>query len=133
MNSDPGLIPNLVTNLSPDGSDPPGSVPFVSQLTHTSLVLSWSGPCYDGGSAITGYVVELQRLDGCDPGDWTELVNQCPNTSYRVCSGLHPQGEYRFRVRACNAAGVSEPSEESDRIKMDTAGTTLSHNAMENC
>ncbi|KAA0704509.1 Myosin light chain kinase, smooth muscle [Triplophysa tibetana] len=105
-----------------DRSDPPGSVPFVSQLTHTSVVLSWSGPCYDGGSAITGYVVELQRLDGREPGDWTELVNQCPNTSYRVCSGLHPQGEYRFRVRACNAAGVSEPSDESDRIKMDTEG-----------
>lgn len=116
--------------LSPDRSDPPSSVPFVSQLTHTSLVLSWSGPCYDGGSAITGYVVELQRLDGSEPEDWSELVNQCQNTSYRVCSGLDSQGEYRFRVRACNAAGVSEPSKESDCIKMDTAGTTISHNAV---
>ncbi|XP_073720247.1 myosin light chain kinase, smooth muscle isoform X2 [Misgurnus anguillicaudatus] len=105
-----------------DRPDPPASCPFVSQLTHTSLVLSWSGPGYDGGSAITGYVVEFQRLDRTESGDWTELVNQCLNTSYRVCSGLDPQGEYRFRVRACNAAGVSEPSEESDCIKMDTAG-----------
>ncbi|XP_016327451.1 myosin light chain kinase, smooth muscle-like [Sinocyclocheilus anshuiensis] len=50
-----------------DRPDPPASCPFVSQLTPTSLVLSWSGPCY-------------------------------------------------------NAAGVSDPSKESDCIKMNTAG-----------
>ncbi|KAK2870357.1 hypothetical protein Q8A67_024749 [Cirrhinus molitorella] len=105
-----------------DPPDPPASCPFVSQLTCTSLVLSWSGPCFDGGSAITGYVVEIQRLDQSEPSDWTELSNQCQNTSFRVRSGLDPQGQYRFRVRACNAAGVSDPSEESDCIKMNTAG-----------
>ncbi|XP_051969746.1 myosin light chain kinase, smooth muscle-like [Xyrauchen texanus] len=103
-----------------DRPDPPASCPFVSQLTQTSLVLSWSGPSYDGGSAITGYVVELQRLGQTEPEDWTELANHCQNTSYYVHSGLDPQGEYRFRVRACNAAGVSDPSEESDCIKMET-------------
>ncbi|XP_043082230.1 myosin light chain kinase, smooth muscle-like isoform X2 [Puntigrus tetrazona] len=107
-----------------DHPDPPASCPFVSHLTCTSLVLSWSGPCFDGGSAITGYVVEFQRLDQTEPGDWTELINQCPNTSYRVRSGLDPQGKYRFRVRACNTAGVSDPSEESDCIQMNTAGET---------
>uniref|UniRef100_A0A673M4L9 Myosin light chain kinase, smooth muscle-like n=1 Tax=Sinocyclocheilus rhinocerous TaxID=307959 RepID=A0A673M4L9_9TELE len=102
-----------------DRPDPPASCPFVSQLTRSSLVLSWSGPCFDGGSAITGYVVEFQRLDQTEPGDWAELTNQCQNTSYRVRSGLDPQGQYRFRVRACNAAGVSDSSEESDCIKMN--------------
>uniref|UniRef100_A0A8C1Z2X7 Myosin light chain kinase, smooth muscle n=1 Tax=Cyprinus carpio TaxID=7962 RepID=A0A8C1Z2X7_CYPCA len=89
-------------------------------LTRSSLVLSWSGPCFDGGSAITAYVVEFQRLDQTEPGDWTEITNQCQNTSYRVRSGLDPQGQYRFRVRACNAVGASDPSEESDCIKMNT-------------
>uniref|UniRef100_A0A9J7Y1Z4 Myosin light chain kinase, smooth muscle-like n=1 Tax=Cyprinus carpio carpio TaxID=630221 RepID=A0A9J7Y1Z4_CYPCA len=105
-----------------DRPDPPASCPFVSQLTRSSLVLSWSGPCFDGGSAITAYVVEFQRLDQTEPGDWTEITNQCQNTSYRVRSGLDPQGQYRFRVRACNAVGASDPSEESDCIKMNTAG-----------
>uniref|UniRef100_A0A672L5J9 Myosin, light chain kinase 5 n=1 Tax=Sinocyclocheilus grahami TaxID=75366 RepID=A0A672L5J9_SINGR len=95
-----------------DRPDPPASCPFVSQLTRSSLVLSWSGPCFDGGSAIIGYMVEFQRLDQTEPGDWAELTNQCQNTSYRVRSGLDPQGQYRFRVRACNAAGVSEPQQE---------------------
>ncbi|XP_073686716.1 myosin light chain kinase, smooth muscle-like [Garra rufa] len=105
-----------------DPPDPPASCPFVSQLTNTSLVLSWSGPCFDGGSAITGYVVEFQRLDQSEPSGWTELTNLCQNTSFRVRSGLDPLGQYRFRVRACNAAGVSDPSEESDCIKMNTTG-----------
>ncbi|XP_067291354.1 myosin light chain kinase, smooth muscle-like isoform X2 [Pseudorasbora parva] len=104
-----------------DCPDPPASCPFVSQLTCTSLVLSWSGPCFDGGSAVTGYVVEHQRLDQPEPGDWTVLTDRCQNTSYRVRSGLDLQGQYRFRVRAYNTVGVSDPSEESDRIKMSTA------------
>ncbi|XP_048031210.1 myosin light chain kinase, smooth muscle-like isoform X2 [Megalobrama amblycephala] len=104
-----------------DSPDPPASCPFVSQLTCTSLVLSWSGPCFDGGSAVTGYVVEHQRLDRPEPGNWTVLTDRCQNTSYRVRSGLDPQGEYSFRVRAYNTVGVSDPSKESDRIKMNTA------------
>ncbi|XP_072535022.1 myosin light chain kinase, smooth muscle-like isoform X2 [Salminus brasiliensis] len=105
-----------------DQPDRPASCPFVSQLTPSSLVLSWCGPCYDGGSAVTNYVVEMQNLGQSDPGAWTELTTNCKDTTYKVCSGLHPQGEYRFRIRACNAIGVSDPSEESDCIKMETAG-----------
>ncbi|KAK7118685.1 hypothetical protein R3I94_022247 [Phoxinus phoxinus] len=104
-----------------DCPDPPASSPFVSQVTCKSLVLSWSGPSFDGGSAVTAYVVERQRLDQHEPGDWTVLTDQCRNTSYRVRSGLDLQGQYRFRVRACNAVGVSDPSEDSDCIKMNTA------------
>jgi len=103
-----------------DRPDPPASCPFVSQLKVSSLTLSWSGPSYDGGSAVTGYVVEQKRVGPGEPGEWTELTSQCRNTSYRVRSGLETSGEYRFRVRACNAVGVSDPSEESDCIKMET-------------
>ncbi|XP_053469942.1 myosin light chain kinase, smooth muscle-like isoform X2 [Ictalurus furcatus] len=100
----------------------PASCPFVSQLTPSSLVLSWSGPSYDGGSPIADYVVEMQSFGPAESGDWTVLTSECKDTTYRVRSGLDAQGEYRFRVRACNAVGVSDPSEESDCIKMATAG-----------
>ncbi|TRY91385.1 hypothetical protein DNTS_013516 [Danionella cerebrum] len=102
--------------------DPPSSCPSVSRLTQSSLVLCWSGPCFDGGSAITGYILEHQHLDGANPGVWTEFTKHCPNTSILLSSGLDPAGRYRFRVRACNAAGNSEPSKESDCIQMNTAG-----------
>lgn len=95
---------------------------MVSQLSSCSLVLSWSGPSYDGGTAVTGYVVEVRREGTEKPEDWTEVTTRCKNTSYRIRSVLEPLGEYRFRVRAYNLAGVSEPSEVSDCIKMDTRG-----------
>ncbi|XP_071401845.1 myosin light chain kinase, smooth muscle-like [Centroberyx affinis] len=104
-----------------DRPHPPASHPVVSQLSTQSLVLSWTGPSYDGGTAILGYVVEVRQESADKPGSWTEVTSRCKNTSYKVRSGLEPLGEYRFRVRAYNSAGVSEPSEESDRVKMATA------------
>uniref|UniRef100_A0A8C7MYL2 Myosin, light chain kinase 5 n=1 Tax=Oncorhynchus kisutch TaxID=8019 RepID=A0A8C7MYL2_ONCKI len=99
----------------------PASSPVVSLLSVSPLclVLSWSGPCYDGGSAVLGYVVEVRRKGPAESGDWSELTAHCKSTSYKVRSGLEPQGEYCFRVRAYNVVGVSEPSEESQLIKME--------------
>ncbi|XP_066498232.1 myosin light chain kinase, smooth muscle isoform X2 [Hoplias malabaricus] len=101
---------------------PPASCPVVCVLSQSSVVLSWSGPCYDGGSAVTGYVVEIQSVDSNHSKHWTELSAHCRSTSLRVTSGLKPQGQYRFRVRACNTVGISEPSQESQVIKMDGPG-----------
>ncbi|XP_037611310.1 myosin light chain kinase, smooth muscle-like isoform X1 [Sebastes umbrosus] len=101
-----------------DRPDPPASHPVVSQLSTQSLVLSWTGPSYDGGTAVLGYKVEVRQED---LDTWTELTSRCKNTSYHVRSGLEPLGQYRFRVRAYNSAGVSEPSQESGRVKMETA------------
>lgn len=99
--------------------EPPASCPVISILSGSSLVLSWSGPCYDGGSAILGYVVEVKNGGCAEAGDWSELTAQCTSTSYRVCSGLQPQKEYCFRVKAYNAAGVSEPGPVSPVVKME--------------
>ncbi|XP_016302504.1 myosin light chain kinase, smooth muscle-like isoform X4 [Sinocyclocheilus anshuiensis] len=101
-----------------DLPQPPASCPVAYVLSPHSLVLSWSGPSYDGGSAVTGYVVEVCESPGATD-QWRELTAQCKSTSLRVTSGLQPQGEYCFRVRACNAVGVSEPSQESQPIRMD--------------
>ncbi|KAM3863806.1 myosin light chain kinase, smooth muscle-like [Diretmus argenteus] len=98
---------------------PPASCPVISIISPTCLVLSWSGPCYDGGSAILGYKVEVKSLGPTKPGDWTEVTAQCKSTSYRVSSGLQPQEDYCFRVKAYNAAGVSDASPESPVTKME--------------
>ncbi|CAN9492872.1 unnamed protein product [Ophioblennius macclurei] len=104
-----------------DRPDRPASQPVVSQLSTQSLVLSWTGPSYDGGTAVLGYSVEVIQEGPDKPGSWTEIVSRCKNTSYKVRSGLEPLGQYRFRVRAYNSAGISEPSQESEIIKMATA------------
>ncbi|XP_054616321.1 myosin light chain kinase, smooth muscle isoform X2 [Dunckerocampus dactyliophorus] len=101
-----------------DRPQPPASCPLVSLLSSRSLVLSWSGPSYDGGSAVLGYVVEVKK-----GRDWTELTAQCKNTSYRVCAGLQPGEECCFRVRAYNTVGVSEPGPPSPVVTMDDKGS----------
>lgn len=88
-------------------------------------MLSWSGPCYDGGSAILGYVVEVKKQGLLESGDWCELTSQCESTSYRVCSGLQPQQEYCFRVSAYNEVGKSEPGPVSPVVKMEQKGEVI--------
>ena len=107
--------------LSTEAPQAPGS-PVVSQLSTRSLVLSWGGPNYDGGSAILGYVVEMRAEAPGQAGDWSVVSNRCMSTSLRVRSGLEAQVLYRFRVRAYNFSGASEPSGESDRVQMETSG-----------
>ncbi|XP_040918082.1 myosin light chain kinase, smooth muscle isoform X1 [Toxotes jaculatrix] len=98
---------------------PPVSSPVISCVSASSLVLSWSGPCYDGGSAVLGYVIEVKEQGRAEPGDWSQLTSQCKSTSYRVRSGLQPQEEYCFRVRAYNTVGTSEPGPVSPVVRME--------------
>ncbi|XP_068434941.1 myosin light chain kinase, smooth muscle [Clinocottus analis] len=101
---------------------PPASGPVVSLVSADSLVLSWSGPCYDGGSAILGYVVEVKNRHPVESGDWSEITGQCESTSLKVRSGLQPGRKYCFRVRAYNAVGASEPGPVSPVVKMEEKG-----------
>lgn len=112
----------FVITLPPEKPEPPASCPVITLLSASSLVLSWSGPCYDGGNAILGYVVEVKNQGHAKSGDWSELTDQCKSTSYRVSSGLLPQQEYCFRVRAYNAVGVSEPGPVSPVVRMEQKG-----------
>ncbi|XP_015241425.1 PREDICTED: myosin light chain kinase, smooth muscle-like [Cyprinodon variegatus] len=102
-----------------DRPEPPASCPVASVITSSSLVLSWSGPCYDGGSAIQGYVVEVRNQSSSESGRWEKLTAECASTSYQVSFGLQPEQEYYFRVRAYNTVGESEPSPVSAAVKME--------------
>ncbi|KAJ0016068.1 hypothetical protein NQD34_014358 [Periophthalmus magnuspinnatus] len=110
-----GFAHHTVTLSVIDRPDPPASHPVVSKLTSDSLVLSWTGPSYDGGTAVLGYIVEVREEKS---EIWNEVTTDCKNTCYKVKSGLKPQGQYRFRVRAFNSIGISAPSQQSDCIKM---------------
>lgn len=69
---------------------------------------------------MQGYIVEVRSEGLGEPPSWSELATRCKSTSYHVQSGLEPLGRYRFRVRAYNSAGMSEPSQESECVKMVT-------------
>lgn len=102
---------------------PPASCPVISRLSATSLQLSWSGPCYDGGSAVLGYVVEIKNPGGADSADWRTLTDRCVGTSY-TASALQAEQEYRFRVSAYNQVGRSQPGPVSPLVRMEPKGET---------
>nr|XP_020841639.1 myosin light chain kinase, smooth muscle isoform X2 [Phascolarctos cinereus] len=92
-----------------DKPDPPAGTPCASDIRSSSLTLSWYGSSYDGGSAVLSYSVEI--WDSADK-EWKELTT-CRSTSFSV-QDLLPDREYKFRVRAINVYGTSEPSQESE-------------------
>lgn len=98
-------------------SAPPGKPqnPRVTDTTRTSVSLAWSVPEDEGGSKVTGYLIEMQKVDQFE---WTKC-NTTP-TKIREYTLTHlPQGaEYRFRVLACNAGGPGEPAEVPGTVKV---------------
>uniref|UniRef100_A0A8C3R4Q5 Titin n=1 Tax=Cyanoderma ruficeps TaxID=181631 RepID=A0A8C3R4Q5_9PASS len=96
-----------------DPCDPPGR-PEAIVVTRSSITLKWKKPEYDGGSKITGYIVEKKELPD---GRWMKAsFTNVLETEFTV-SGLVENQRYEFRVIARNAAGcLSEPSESTGPI-----------------
>ena len=95
-------------DVARDQCSPPLNVKPVA-ADRTSATIEWELPEYDGGSHISGYMVERRELPG---GRWLKC-NYCNITdrTYQITS-LTEEMNYEFRVYAHNAAGsYSEPSE----------------------
>ncbi|RWS24197.1 twitchin-like protein, partial [Leptotrombidium deliense] len=76
----------------------------VENVHKKGCTLKWEKPEDDGGKPITGYIVE--KLD-VDSGNWVP-VGRTDETELAV-SGLTPGKRYKFRVKAVNPEGESEP------------------------
>ena len=90
-----------------DKPGPPIGPLVVTDVTAHTISLSWKEPTDDGGSPITGYVVE--KTDA-SYSMWKVVPGFCPKCSFTV-KGLDEGKKYKFRVRAENMYGVSEPLE----------------------
>ncbi|XP_010014632.1 PREDICTED: myosin light chain kinase, smooth muscle isoform X2 [Nestor notabilis] len=109
-----------------DKPDPPAGTPCASDVRSSSLTLSWYGSSYDGGSAVQSYTVEIwNSVDN----KWTDLTT-CRSTSFNV-QDLQADREYKFRVRAANVYGISEPSQESELVKVGEKQEELKEDEVE--
>ncbi|XP_050068409.1 myosin light chain kinase, smooth muscle-like [Anopheles maculipalpis] len=86
--------------------EPPAGKPTATVVNQTSLTVSWNPAPYDGGSAITGFVIEMQQ-NGEDR--WV-CVKRVPNSFSCLIDSLQQDGCYRFRIRAENVHGTSHPT-----------------------
>jgi predicted phage tail protein len=81
----------------------------------TSISLSWTAPSNNGGSAITGYMVEYK----VGSGSYSVLI---PNNRLTTClhTGLLTGTTYTYRVSAINSIGTSVPSNEASAVPTKT-------------
>lgn len=96
--------------LVPDAPGAPGS-PEISDVTRTSLNLSWTPPSSDGGSPIAGYIIE--RSDRYT-SRWTPLTKEPISGCTFVVRDIPEGAVCQYRVTAVNEAGPGKPSDATD-------------------
>lgn len=109
-----------------DEPDAPGR-PTIMDWDRDHVDLQWPAPGNDGGSPITGYIV--QKKEKGSPY-WVNAVHVPAGQTSTTVPDLTEGQEYEFRVIAVNAAGQSEPSEPSDLV---TAKPRFCKNAIPYC
>lgn len=104
----------LMENILGKPSAPEGPLE-VKDVTKTSCKLSWKKPEDDGGLPIKEY--EIEKMD-VETGKWVrvgKVAADVPGSPgfggnpETVVTGLNPNSEYKFRVKAVNDEGDSEP------------------------
>ena len=102
---DPSNVANATTDASVPGA-PTGLTATASGAT--AINLSWSAPGSTGGSAITGYKIEVSANG---TSGWTDLVANTSNTTTTYAhTGLTAGDTRHYRVSAINTNGTGDPS-----------------------
>lgn len=87
--------------------DKPESIEILD-VQKTSVKLQWKPPTHDGGSPITGYVIEKRDMKR---PTWTNAGKTPKDTTDITIEKLLEGSEYLFRVMAENKKGQSKPCE----------------------
>lgn len=93
----------------------PGKI-IPSRNTDTSVVVSWEES--KDAKELVGYYIESSVVGS---GKWEPCNNNPVKGSRFTCHGLATGQSYIFRVRAVNAAGLSEYSQDSEAIEVKAA------------
>ncbi|XP_061869889.1 roundabout homolog 3 [Colius striatus] len=97
---EPGVLPG------------PPSTPLVTNITKSSVTLSWKGNQDSTTSDVTYIVEAFSQAAG---GPWRTVAANVAGETHTV-SGLSPDTVYLFLVRAVNNHGLSDPSGISEPV-----------------
>lgn len=108
--SEPAAIADRITMKNPWNVPNAPRDPEVIDWTETTLSVQWKAPDSDGGSPITGYVVEYKEKTGTT---WRSYIESDPTKLTTIIPDLRTGASYIVRIRARNREGDSEPSKET--------------------
>ena len=108
-------------SFSVDPPEVPTSVSLDS-VTSRSLVVSWVAPSNNGGSPVTGYVIEYKLSSSA-----VYSVVSTTSTAHTL-GGLLPYMEYELRIFSENVVGQSLPTSTVSVTTLSEGTTTLCTN-----
>ena len=92
--------------------DPPINVQ-ATEVTDCSVTLAWQPPKSDGGSPITGYIIERKQPTG---NKWIRVNKVAVKELEYTIKDLLENDVFEFRVSAENLAGIGKPSKPTQQI-----------------
>ena len=109
----------VVTVADNDSLTAPGAPTGLAATANgpSQIDLAWTAPATTGGSAITGYKIEVSP----DGSSWSDLVADTASTDTAYAHvGLDPATTRHYRVSAINAVGTSDASDSDDTTTAST-------------
>ncbi|MCJ8739958.1 hypothetical protein PDJAM_G00053310 [Pangasius djambal] len=88
--------------------------PAVTDVSQSSVTLTWQPNQHEGGAAVTSYIIEA--FSQSVGSTWQTVADQVRQEKHTV-SGLFPNTVYLFIVRAVNSYGLSDPSPISEPVR----------------
>ncbi|XP_060799448.1 roundabout homolog 2 [Neoarius graeffei] len=88
--------------------------PVVTDVSQSSVTLTWQPNQHEGGAAVTSYIIEA--FSQSVGNTWQTVADQVKQEKHTV-TGLFPNTVYLFIVRAVNAYGLSDPSPISEPVR----------------
>src|SRR3989475_827983 len=103
--SSPSNIASAITLVV--APSPPSGL-AATAVSSSQINLSWAPPTDNGGSAITGYMIERSANGG---STWSTIVSNSGSTATTYSDiGLMHGTSYTYRVSAINSVGTGSPS-----------------------
>ncbi|PIO71692.1 fibronectin type III domain protein [Teladorsagia circumcincta] len=120
-----------VFSRMPDRSNFPSapSQPIASNVSDSEVDLEWRAPERNGGSPVTGYIIQFFSPDVGET--WLNVPDYVSGPRYRI-KNLRPSQTYVFVVRAENEKGIGPPSPISSVVNTLTRNAHLSADDLEN-
>ena len=109
----------VVTVADNDSLTAPGAPTGLAATANgpSRIDLAWTAPVNTGGSAITGYKIEVSP----DGSSWSDLDTDTESTDTAYAHmGLDPATTRHYRVSAINAVGTSDASDSDDTTTAST-------------